>query len=381
MKKFLGLILAFLIIYSCGPKQEEVEKYMEDGVEVIVNHLEPYKIKGDPSILHLEEEFTIDSEYFHIARIGLTDILCFDVDSKGNIYFLKSKQRNENNIFKFDRNGRFITSFCPKGQGPGEIKYASWMDIDNQDNIVVTDMSKFKLIIFNQDGGLTRETSIEVGTMAVPCTDDGKFLIFGQDIDSMRREYEHLPLKLVNSRLETIKELDRYKKSENDAKTKRYRGTGILFCWSVSKGSIYIGNEKRGYEIWKYDLEGNLIQKIKKEYEKAPIPEEYKKETIERLPEMLKKRTYFPDFFPPYQAFFNDDRGRLFVVTYEEGENPSEFMVDIFNHDGVFVGRKSLDIRTWNGLLWAKMIGNLFYCPQENESGYKKLIVYKMRWE
>ena len=54
---------------------------MEDGVEVIVNHLEPYKIKGEPSTLHLEEKFTLDTERDEIAEIGLTDTQDFDVDS------------------------------------------------------------------------------------------------------------------------------------------------------------------------------------------------------------------------------------------------------------------------------------------------------------
>ena len=84
------LIFLFMIvlIISCGPKQEKIERYVKDGVEVIVNHLEPYRIEGEPNTLHLEEEFTIDTEKDYIAESGLVDIDNFDVDSKGNIYGL-----------------------------------------------------------------------------------------------------------------------------------------------------------------------------------------------------------------------------------------------------------------------------------------------------
>jgi len=68
-----------LFLY-CGQKQQEIERYIEDGVEVIVNHLEPYKIKGKPTNLILEEEFTIDTEkddILHQAGLCLDKIsLC-----------------------------------------------------------------------------------------------------------------------------------------------------------------------------------------------------------------------------------------------------------------------------------------------------------------
>jgi hypothetical protein len=375
MKKLLGLFLGFLFIYSCGTKQDEVERHMEDGVEVVVNHLEPYQIKGELDIPHLEEELDIDTEYFHIARTGLTNIGDFDIDSKGNIYFLKPRKGIGNNIFKFDKSGRFITSFGPIGQGPGEFQYPYHFEIDNQDNIVVSDQSKNKLIFFNKDGSLIKEMPIDLGIAFVFCLDNGKFLTFGQDINTIRDEYLQFPLKLVNPQFEEIKDLDRYRLMMKRSKRPN------LFCWSISNRFIYVGNEERGYEIWKYDLEGNLIQKIKNEYKKLPLSEEYKKERLERTPKMIRDRLFFPKFFPPYQAFFADNKGTLFVKTYEESENSGEFIYEIFISNGVFKARKSLNIWGRDFFLCAKTRQNLLYCLQEKESGYRELVVYKMRWE
>ena len=383
MKKLIYLVLILPLFFSCAQKQDKVERYTEDGVEVVINHMEPYKIKGELSTFTLEEEFVIDTEKDDIAELGLSDIKSFDVDSKGNIYFLKIRGGEGDNIFKFDGNGNYSASFGSAGQGPGEFQYPSHLEIDNLDNIVVTDQVTRKLVIFNKDGSLIEEidlTPLDLRIAIVSCLENGNFLIFGQLIGSMRNEYIQLPLRLINSQFEDVKELERYRYM-NSVVTQRRRGTAPIWCWSESKGFVYTGNEDRRYEIWKYNLKGNLIRRIKKEYKRVPVSEEYKKELMEGLPESLKRITFFAEFFPPYQSFITDNIGRLFVMTYEEGENPGEFMFDIFNHDGIFVGRKSLDVWIRAGHFQSKIIGNLFYCLHEKESGYKKLVVCKIKWE
>ncbi len=383
MKKLIYFVLILSLFICCEQKQEEVERIVEDGVEVVINHVEPYQIEGEPTKFNLEEIFEIDTENFSIARIGLTDIYCFDVDSNGDIYFLRPMKGTGNNIFKFNKNGRYVTSFGLAGQGPGEIRSSLHLEIDNQDNVVVTDQVARKLIIFNRDGSFKKEVkeiSLDIWIAFTSCLENGSFLIFGQLISSVKSGNIQLPLRLISSQSEEIKELGRYELALS-RKTKRFKGTPHVFCWSASKKRVYIGNEDRGYEIRVHDLEGNLIQKIKKEYKKVPVSEAYKQRRIEKLSERLKKILFFPEHFAPYQSFFADDSGRLYVMTYEEGENPGEFICDIFNPKAVFVGRKSLNVCVWNNFLWARIKKNLFYCLQEKESGYKKLVAYKMKWE
>ena len=71
MKKLIYLVLILSLFFYCAPKQEKVEKIMEDGVEVIINHLESYKVKEESSQLVLEEELKIDFENSKFADIGL----------------------------------------------------------------------------------------------------------------------------------------------------------------------------------------------------------------------------------------------------------------------------------------------------------------------
>ena len=87
MKKFGIFLFIVLFLLLCRPKQDKVERIVEDGVEIVINHLEPYEIKGEPNSLRIEEEFNIDMEEDFFTDIGLTGSLAgVDVDSMGNIF-------------------------------------------------------------------------------------------------------------------------------------------------------------------------------------------------------------------------------------------------------------------------------------------------------
>jgi len=111
MKKVILLMVILSLLFYCNPRQDKVEKIVEDGVEVVLNHLEPYKIKGEPNILHLEEELTIDTEKDEILEVGVTDIKDFDIDSEGNVYFFQERENDENLVYKFDKKGNFVNTF------------------------------------------------------------------------------------------------------------------------------------------------------------------------------------------------------------------------------------------------------------------------------
>lgn len=388
MKKLLyiiPLVFLFCFIFSCR-KQEQVERIMEDGVEVTINHLEPYRIKGEPSNFHLEKEFVIDSEHDVMANLGLTDIGAFDVDSKGNIYLVNPKA-GENIIYKFDREGNFVGSFCRKGQGPGELQLTAHLRINSRDEIEITGAYK-KLLVFNEDGDLVRElpfaSRVTIGLMAIPLSNENYLILWGGN-DSPDDFLIRRPLSLFNSKFEVMKKLGEFK-VPNYLRGKSVKAT-FLFAYCLAERHIFVGNDDENYEIWVYDLEGNLIRKIRKDCKKVPVPKEFIDEFMKVLEsdQPRKKMTYFPESFPPYQAFFSDDRGRLYVMTYEKGEAHDEHVFDIFNADGFFIGRKKLKAffnPVEEGfMLWATIKENRFYCKNEKENGFKELAVYKMRWE
>ena len=397
MKNLICPCLILCLFCHCGPKKEIIEKYVEDGVEVIVNHVEPYQVKGEPSNLILEKVFSFDTEKDDIAATGLTDIYRFDVDSEGNIYFLIPPAGQGNLIYKFDRNGNFMTSFARRGQGPYELEYPHYMRIINRDEILIIDPPKRKFYIFSKDGTPVKESLINKGIDNVIPLENGKYLILFWHTQDMEAKYFSLSLNLYSSDFKEIKELDRFSKFPNRMIAEKIgekiiNGINYVFVGEKSGRNIYTGNCEREYEILVYDLEGNLLRKIRKEYKPVEVPEDYKKEHMKPFVETEDswaknwgEKIYFPRYWYPFYSFFPDDEGRLFVMTFEEGVNPGEYIFDIFNSDGIFITRKSLKYPL--GLyarlpeLHVKAKMNHLYCLQEKESDYKELVVYKMTWE
>jgi hypothetical protein len=72
-------------------------------------------------------------------------------------------------------------------------------------------------------------------------------------------------------------------------------------------------------------------------------------------------------------------------MTYDQGENKDEFIHDIFNADGVFIGRISLGKygilgKALNHLKTTAANGR-FYRLMFKESGYPEVVVYRMEWQ
>jgi hypothetical protein len=212
MKKTIFLLLILLLFCFCAPNSEKVKKVIEDGVEVVLNHVEPYKIRGEPTTFALEEEFIIDTEKDEIAELGLTDIMVsFDVDTRGNIY-LASHKNDESLIFQFDKDGNSIRSFARKGQGPGELRAripgSLYLTVDHWGNIAASDFGN-KLSIFGSRGDLIKETRIDSEMICAIPLENGNYLSYRRVLDPRSEFLNQNPLTLYNGDFEEIKELDK----------------------------------------------------------------------------------------------------------------------------------------------------------------------------
>ena len=382
---FMGLSL-----FSCRSRSGWPERSYENGIEVVNNGLEAYAVKGKASHLRLEKKLIIDFESPDLASVGIPKITGFDVDSQGNIY-IWSYRSSRNFIFKFEPSGRFDHSFGRSGQGPGEIGALSYLRINERDEIVVSDYGRNNLILMTAAGNAIHEIRLTSQMDTATLLANGKLLAW-KSTYRPEAAIEELEVVLCDTELKELAVLGPTEKLPNWARAKKINGLETMPTWgqgSMAKGRIYVGNKQCGYEISVYDLEGKPVRKIRKAYKPVAVPEDIRKKVLDvfDLPihKGQKSKLHFPPSMPPIQYFFPDDQGRLFVMTFEKGESPGSYMYDIFDPDGVFIGRTSLDnsgndSEIWGGPFEVRAKNNLLYHLRAKESGYQELVVFRMTW-
>jgi len=208
----------------------------------------------------------------------------------------------------------------------------------------------------------------------------------------LTQKFLPMAIELYDAQFHLLRELDRSNSFPNRTIYEQVpepyvNGAQFIFLGKTSREHVYIGNSERGYEIGVYDLDGRPVRKIRKKYTAVPITDGYKnkflKDYLEYMPEYAKK-TYFPQNWHAFHAFLPDEEGRLFVMTYEPGSNPGEYVYDIFNKEGILIARTSLSALhrlDAGGYLLARIRGDRLYVVQEKSSGFKQLCVYRMIWK
>lgn len=385
----LPLALTLCFIVGCQGKKANVEKFMEDGVEVVLN----FSLSENKSEYPvLSPILSIDTENDELAEYGLNDIWGFDVSSSGDIFIFNNPLSQEELILKFDGTGEFIKSFGRKGQGPGEIQLPLYQKINLINEVSVVDFGGQKLIVFDEFGDIVREFKPEIRIfdrgILLPFT-NGNYLYRNLEMDESRKSIS-LVLFLIDSKFKEIAELGRIS-IENPRLATQFTYPYPVLTWGLSNMHIFVGLEEKGYDIHVYDFEGQLIRKIRKKYTKVPFSEESRRQALKRWEAYgpLSEKIVTPGYNPPFQHLFADELGRLFVVTFEPGNNEGEYMTDVFDTDGVLFSRLSLRLHLnknvflpdghWDSWVTAKK--NILYCIHEKESGHKELVAYKIAWE
>ena len=370
-------LLSLLMISSCnGP----ADISYENGIEVVSNRAEPNKINKKRIHISLEEINVIDLENPELLEKGMGSAGEFDVDSDGNIYIVGWKNK-EYYINKIDKKGNLILSFGRRGEGPGEINTPIRPTIYDDHFLVITDMFK-KLIYYDlQSGRYVREILFKTPMLIVECLPNNKYLVYKSKNSSDSKELYFKCLEICDGQWKMIKELD---VDECPPQEKM----GLLppyFMWRVSNQGIFIVNEKRGYEIQKYDHDGRLLRKIKKEYRPVRLSEELEKEIagpnyqVDHLYQGKKMR-----YLAPMNSIFCDDEERFFVMTYKKSDTGTGFIHNVFNADGLYIGDIIIN-KVWAGIInspkYTVIKKNKLYYYREKANGFRELVVCHFKYE
>jgi hypothetical protein len=216
---------------------------------------------------------------------------------------------------------------------------------------------------------------------------NGKFLC-SESPDEPRGEFVEISLHVVDARFSTIKTFSRFRfvaDPERAGKINAYQPIPLL---AITAERIHLGYPGENYEISVYDLDGNLLRKIRKEYRPVPVTEAYKKSVLARAPKgsPVVERLYFPPNKPAFQFLFADETGRLFAMTSEIDPATGQDICDVFDRDGVFIGRAAVGYFDYLGALFEQSAlvvvakHGRIHALREKENGYKELVVSKAVW-
>ena len=376
MKNIARVIVCIYLCLGFVTAIQGQEMKIVDGVKIIENGKKPNPPKGIPSKLTFELEMVIGES--DDPEKSFSQLAGFVVDELGTVYALDFKEQK---IKIFDDDGQFIRAFGEQGQGPGELQMPAGIHLAPGDEIAADDALGKKMVSFTKEGKYIREVSYATRLALVNLQMDPMGHFIGREMKMEGNEMFYEIAKFDNE-MNALFTLDKI------GFPVPIPGSGnkinMMDMMSIyqfdSSGNIYYGRN-RDYEINMYTPEGKRVKSIRKEYQPQKISEEDKEEMLSRLdsfqsmgPINLREMFEFPKMFPPFQYFTLDEKGRIFVRTWEKGQEEDEFVHDIFDAEGRFVAQFTSKI---NVVIWKN--GNA-YASDENEEGFNVIKKYSVRW-
>jgi len=377
MKKSASAIIIFLgILLYFGPALAQKIKTV-DGVTVVSNGKKPVPVKGQSAKIKLTEELTIGGG--GIPDQSFSQVGTFVVDGEGGIFALDFKEQK---IKVFDRTGKFLRMFGKPGQGPGELGMASGIQLTADNTLVVADATNRRLALFKPSGEFIKNIPMS-GTLGLAnILLDGKGNSIGQEMGFAEGNARmFLEIKKFDANLKPLFSLDKLEFPIP------IPGSGakmnVLEMMSIYQfdpmDNIYYGRNAN-YEIKVYSPEGKHIRSIQKEYDRVKVTQADIDEMLARIPNVtpgvnIKDMISFPEYFPPFQFFLLDDKGRLYVRTFTKGKAKGEYEFDVFDAEGKFSAQfiTKSDLRLWKA--------GKAYGIEETDEGYQVIKRYAVSTE
>lgn len=289
--------------------------------------------------------------------------------------------------YLLDSSGKLITSFAPRGEGPGEIRWAySYFSIN--DKLIIYDRPRLNYFLKNGE----YEKSIPIGGRFDP-----PIFFINETEYATRPKTEGGEIALVN--LETgdikkIKSIAAFNNMMNLSSGKRV--IGISIPWSFpdfisgfdrEAKRLYYGIS-HSYLINIADLQGNLIDTFSVKREKRKITKKMEKEYAKRnpgenrmmSPEMKKRIPKELNYFSKIQI--EDGLVYIFVTNYADYWD--EQQIDVFSPDGKYLyraifkpdnGEKIYSSSAFHSLI---IKNGFLYTVLEDRHDVRKLVKYKI---
>ena len=317
-------------------------------------------------------------------RMALPSIRCVWDDGTICIYDWK-----RNLHYLFDSNGKLITSFGKKGEGPGEVRWPrSYFSVN--DKLIIYDQPK--LVYFLKNGKYLK--SIPIGGNYDPpiyFINENKYISRPQ---SSRLEGNLTLVDLETRDKKIIKNITPYANALNLAKGERV--ISISIPWLNPDFHLdFDGKSKRlyygisdSYLITIANLEGNIIDIFSVKREKRKVTKKMKKDYAKRnpgearmiSPQMRKRIPKELNYFSKIQII----NGLLYVFITNYAEHWENQQIDIFSTDGKYLYRTIFtpedgDKIYSSALFYGLIINNGYlYAVMEDNDGDINFVKYKI---
>jgi hypothetical protein len=324
MNKSLYLVLTSLILTvlfsNLCSKQKWKGRIYKKG-DVTITETEGSGMWGDKisEKITLKENLSIGVEEGQAHQM-FHSTLDVTVDSELNIYVLDIRNYR---LLKFDKIGNFIWEAGRKGQGPGEFRDPTEVNISPSLDIYVLD-SFFHFQVFDIQGKYQRTISLEKWCRNIDFLPDGRLLVVRDTLGQMGFMADYLSIE--EDFMEEFPVEYRY-----GQKLPEWAGGGIGGGFQFLNGKIYMILPDK-YEIREYTLEGKLLRIIKRDFELEP--------TEVRMVTANKGIMRGNDFIGP--CFLYKKKMLLNMLHRVERKDENKFEItrflDFFNEKGQFLG-------------------------------------------
>ena len=363
-KKFILFpIIGLLFLTSgCTDNSDSTNiTFNEDGVEIISNP--EYGSWQNLENKQMEFELVGQVSFEEVGEIVISGINYLSQGPEENLYFFDRQQNKLNSITP---SGDIRWSVGQTGRGPGDFENVSDIKVVGS-NILVSNIQGTRLDFFDLNGEFKRSIQLPdevIFAKIVGESSDGEIII-----SSVLRGQLGVNVFFINANLEAVRSQKSFPISQGPELEVKV-GVGLDAELNLRDGKLYSGNTSF-YEIGVYSMDGELLQKITREFNKMVRPGIISTGNFNAI------RT-FGELSSPY--FFNN--GSFIIISNwpENIEDPDEYLDKVQNNTAPDVIRaNSLDYYSKDGKLLNSIENTGFYPEIGNVQFVNNDIIYTLK--
>ena len=273
-------------------------------------------------------------------------------------------------IYKFNPEGKYVTKFGQKGQGPGDFYYPGDLSILDGRHLVIGEYATARRIsLFDFDGNFIKLLKTENSSFYSTALKNGKIAYTTHKYGPRENFSQKLTTAIIIKDVKTSRE-----KAVDEINRERKHTVlegGIRFVSVVESGEVIITQTKGGNllvglttspELKIYSPEGELLQAFRLKMNPIPVTRDYMrkyKESIirnweeqklnKRMIEAVKKSSLdnvFDEYVPFYKEILVDSEGNILIFKYTDCFGACLEIFQVYSPEGQYI----CDVTIENGI-------------------------------